>query len=326
MRVFVAGATGVVGRQLVPLLVSTGHEVFATTRTADKLDELQAQGARPVLLDVLDADATLAAVRAAEPDAIVHQATALSELNMNLRKFDQTFAVTNQLRTAGTANLLAGAHAAGTARFVAQSYCGWPFATVGGPVKSETAPLEPHPPKGFRAIFAALVRLEALVTAAPGGVVLRYGALYGPGTSMEPGAGQLLAVENRKFPLVGSGDGYWSFLHVHDAATAALAALTRGEGVYNIVDDDPAPVREWLPAVAELLGAPRPMHLPAWVGRLAAGPAAVRMMTQIRAGSNERAKRELAWKPTYPSWRDGFAAELRAAAPSTPPTHQESEH
>ncbi len=316
MRVFVAGATGVVGRQLVPLLVATGHEVFATTRTTDKLDGLREQGARPVLLDVLDAEATLAAVRAAEPEAIVHQATALSELDMNLRKFDRTFAVTNQLRTTGTANLLAGAHAVGATRFVAQSYCGWPFATVGGPVKAETAALEPNPPKGFRATFAALGRLEALVTAAPGGVVLRYGALYGPGTSMEPDAAQLVAVKKRRFPLIGSGDGYWSFLHVHDAATAALAALTRGEGVYNIVDDDPAPVREWLPAVAQLLGAPRPMHLPAWVGRVAAGEAAVRMMTRVRAGSNERAKRELAWKPTYPSWQDGFAAELRTATPA----------
>jgi nucleoside-diphosphate-sugar epimerase len=316
MRVFVAGATGVVGRQLVPLLVSTGHEVFATTRSHAKLDELRAQGARPVLLDVLDADATVAAVRAAEPEAIVHQATALSSLDMDVRHFDRTFALTNQLRTKGTQNLLAGAQAAGTARFVAQSYCGWPYATGGGPVKTEKDPLEPNPPKSFRQSLAAIKKLEELVAATSGGVVLRYGAFYGPHTSLAESGPQIVAIRKRRFPVIGDGGGYWSFLHVHDAATAALAALTRGNGVYNIVDDDPAPVREWLPALAEFLGAPRPMHLPAWVGRLAVGEGGVRLMTRIRGGSNELAKQELMWKPTHPSWRDGFAAELRVGASS----------
>jgi 2-alkyl-3-oxoalkanoate reductase len=311
MRVFVAGATGVVGRQLVPLLVSTGHDVFATTRSRDKIDDLRAMGARPVLLDVLDAEPTLAAVKAAEPEAIVHQATALTNLDMNVRHFDRSFALTNALRTKGTANLLAGAHAVGTARFVAQSYCGWPFATGGGPVKGETDPLEPNPPKAFTETLAGIRRLEELVTATPGGVGLRYGALYGPGTSMAPSGPQIVALQKRKFPVVGDGGGYWSFLHVHDAATAALAALTRGAGVYNIVDDDPAPVRDWVPELAKLVGARKPMHLPVWVGRLAAGDGAIRMMTKVRGGSNELAKRELAWKPTYSSWRDGFAAELR---------------
>lgn len=310
MRVFVAGATGVVGRQLVPLLVSTGHEVFATTRSSDKMDALREQGARPVLLDVLDADATLAAVRAAEPEAIVHQATALASLDMDVRHFDRTFDLTNRLRTTGTVNLLAGAQAVGTSRFLAQSYCGWPYATGGSAVKTEADPLEKHPPKAFRETLAAIRRLEELVTATPGGVALRYGGLYGPGTSLAFDGEQLVAIRKRRFPIVGDGGGHWSFLHVHDAATAALAALTRGAGVYNIVDDDPAAVRDWLPYLADLLDAPRPRHVPTWVGRIAAGDGAVRMMTQVRAGSNELAKRELRWKPTYLSWRDGFRAEL----------------
>jgi nucleoside-diphosphate-sugar epimerase len=310
MRVFIAGATGVVGRQLVPLLVSTGHEVLATTRTPDKVNELRDQGARPILLDVLDADATLAAVRAAEPEAIIHQATALSALDMDIRHFDRTFALTNRLRTEGTVNLIAGAQAAGTSRFIAQSYCGWPFATGGGPVKTEADPLELNPPKAFAQTLHAIKRLEGLVTAIPGGVVLRYGALYGPGTSMAVDGLQPVAVRKRRFPVIGDGGGYWSFLHVHDAATAALAALTRGAGVYNVVDDDPAAVREWLPYLADVLGAPPPRRLPAWVGRLAAGDGAMRIMTRASAGSNELAKRELVWKPTYASWRDGFRSEL----------------
>lgn len=312
MRVFVAGATGVVGQQLVPLLVSTGHEVFATTRSSGKIDGLRDQGARPVLLDVLDADATLAAVRAAEPEAIVHQATALSDFDMNPRHADRTFALTNRLRTEGTVNLLAGATEVGTSRFIAQSYCGWPFATVGGPVKAETDPLESNPPKPFRGTLAGIRRLEELIGRTPGGVALRYGGLYGPGTTFAVDAPELDAIRKRKFPVVGNGGGYWSFLHVHDAATAALAALTRGSGVYNIVDDDPAPVRDWLPFLAELLGAPAPRHVPTWLGRLAAGEGGVRMMTRIRGGSNELAKHELMWKPTYASWRDGWRAELRA--------------
>lgn len=310
MRVFVAGATGVVGRQLVPLLVSTGHEVFATTRSTDKIDDLGKLGARPVVLDILDSDATLAAVRAAEPEAIVHQATALGDLDFDIRHFDRTFALTNRLRTEGTVNLLAGAQAVGASRFVAQSYCGWPFATGGKRVKSESDPLEEHPPKAFSQTLAAIRRLEELVTAVPGGVVVRYGALYGPGTSMASDGAQPVAIRKRKFPLIGDGGGYSSFLHVHDAATAALAALTRGCGLYNIVDDEPAAVHEWLPYLADVLGARRPMRVPAWVGRLAAGEGAVRIMTRACAGSNERAKDELMWKPSYSSWRDGFRAEL----------------
>ena len=271
MRVFVVGATGVVGQQLVPLLVSTGHEVIATTRSSDKIDHLREQGVQPVLLDVLDPAATLAAVKSAEPEAIVHQATALSALNMDVRRFDRMFALTNRLRTEGTVNLIAGAEAAGMAQFVAQSYTGWPFATGDGPVKTEADPLEQHPPKAFAQTLAAIKRLEGLVSALPGGVVLRYGALYGPGTSMAPDGPQPVAVRKLRFPVIGNGGGYWSLLHVYDAATAALAALTHGAGVYNLVDDDPAAVREWLPYLADLLGAQPPRHVPTWVGRLAVG-------------------------------------------------------
>jgi nucleoside-diphosphate-sugar epimerase len=321
MRVFVAGATGAMGRQLVPRLVRAGHEVHGMTRTAAKQELVRELGAVPVVADALDAEQVAQAVGRVQPEVVIHQLTAIGALD--LRHFDRSFGLTNRLRTEGTDHLLSASRAAGVSRFVAQSFFA-AYDRTGGPVKTEPDRFGTSPPNGMRETVEAIRHVEEAVLGAQWteGIVLRYGGFYGPGTSIAPGADQTEAVRAGKFPVVGNGAGVWSFIHIADAAEATMAAIDRGRrGVYNIVDDDPAPVREWLPAVAELLGAPRPMHLPAWVGRLAAGQAAVRMMTRVRAGSNERAKRELAWKPTYPSWRDGFAAELRAAAPPTPSAH-----
>ena len=317
MRILLAGATGVVGRQLVPLLVAAGHAVVASTRTSGKQDALAAQGAEPVVLDLLDAAAVRSVVLAARPDAIVHEATALSALGNNLRRFDSYFAQTNRLRTVGTRALLDAAREAGVGRFVAQSYCGWPFATQGPPALPEDAPLETDPPKGFRQVLAAIVELERLVTGVAGGVVLRYGGLYGPGTSLDEGGAQLQAVRRRQFPVVGDGGGYWSFLHVADAASAAAAALERGSGIYNVVDDEPAPVAEWLPALAAAVGAKPPRHVPAWLGRLLAGDVVVEWMTHARGVSNAKAKRVLDWRPRWTSWREGFRHAL--VEPATRP-------
>jgi nucleoside-diphosphate-sugar epimerase len=312
MRVFVAGATGVVGRQLLPLLVSTGHEVYATTRSEAKVAALREQGVRPVVLDLLDAGHTEAAVAAAEPEVIVHQATALSGLTNNARRIGQQFAMTNRLRTVGTENLLAAGRIVGTRRFVAQSFAGWPYAPTGGPVKDESDPLDPDPPEALRETLNAIRRLEQLVGDAPGGVTLRYGGLYGPHTSLDSDGQQIVAVRKRQFPLVGDAGGVWSFLHVRDAASATLAALTRGAGIYNIVDDEPAPVRDWLPYLADRLGARPPLHVPTWLARLVGGDVAVHLMTRVRGASNERARHELSWKPSVASWREGFQEILRS--------------
>ena len=251
-----------------------------------------------------------ALVHEIRPDAIVHQATALSRLSNNLRRFDKVFTLTNQLRTMGTANLIDASRDVGWPRLLVQSFCGWPWATVGGPVKSEDDPLEPDPPKSFRGTLRAIVDLEQQVLHDhPSGVVLRYGGLYGPGSSLTRGP-QFDAVRKGWFPLVGSGAGIWSFVHTADAASATVAALSRGSGLYNIVDDDPAPVSEWLPEMARLAGGPPPRRVPAWVGWLAGGDGLVRMMTQVRGSSNAKARAELGWVPRYPSWRQGFAAEF----------------
>ncbi|MGH3735612.1 MAG: NAD-dependent epimerase/dehydratase family protein [Micromonosporaceae bacterium] len=308
MRVLLVGATGVVGRPLLPLLLAGGHQVYATTTRTGRTAELAAAGAEPVLLDVLDAETTSAAVRRIRPDAIVHQATALSALGNNPRKFGTYFALTNRLRIEGTANLLAAADAIGGARLVAQSFCGWPYAPEAGPVKDEDAPLHPDPPAGLRETLEAIRTLERL--AGRDGVVLRYGALYGPGTSLAPGGAQYEAVRKRAFPLLGPGSGVTSFVHVADAAAAAVAALTAGSGIYNIVDDEPAPVSEWLPALAARVGGKPPLRLPGWLARLVAGDAAYYLMNHARGGTNARAKRELGFRPGYPSWRDGFATTV----------------
>lgn len=308
-KVMVVGASGVVGRQLVPQLVAAGHEVIATTsqtRTRDPVASVRWRS-----LDLLNRAAVIRLVAEERPDAIIHQATALKHLGNNLRRFDASFARTNQLRTAGTSNLIAAAQA-GSPRLIAQSFCGWPWAARGGPVKVETDPLDPHPPAGFRRTFAALGELEELVGGYPGGVVLRYGGLYGPGTSLGVGGPQTEAIRKGLLPIVGSGSGVWSFLHVADAAAAAVTALGCGVGTYNIVDDDPAPVAVWLPQLARLVGGPRPRRVPVWVGRLVGGEGLVRLMTQVRGSSNTKARHELGWAPRYPSWRDGFAAELSA--------------
>jgi 2-alkyl-3-oxoalkanoate reductase len=307
MHIFLAGATGAVGRSLVPLLINHGHTVTGTTRSPRKADDLRALGAEPVVLDGLDRRAVLEAVAAARPEAIVNQMTALSGLS-DLRKFERDFALTNRLRTEGTQHLLDAAGETGVERVIVQSYAGWPYARTGGPVKTEVDPLDPDPPKQMRAILDAIRRQEELVTAA-GGVALRYGGFYGPGTGLAPGGEQWESVYARKFPVVGDGGGVWSFVHIEDAAAAVVAALehwTPGE-IYNIVDDEPAPVRVWLPAVAAAIGAPPPRHVPRWVGRLM-GEHVVAMMCEVRGASNAKARSELDWTPKWPTWREGFAA------------------
>ena len=301
MRVFLAGATGAVGRRLIPQLVAAGHEVTATTRTEAKFELLRGLGATPVLVDGLDAVAVGQALAHAEPEAIVHQMTSLAG-GADLRHFDRTFAVTNQLRTTGTDNLLAAARAAGAQRFVAQSYTGWPNERVGGPVKTEDDRLDPNPPKHQRQSLEAIRHVEQAVAEAPlDGVVLRYGSFYGPG-----GEEMVELVRKRRMPIVGAGGAIWSMIHLDDAASAAVAALDHGRGIYNIVDDDPAPAADVLTTLAEIVAAKPPLRLPVWLARLAAGEVGVSMMTQLRGSSNAKAKRELGWAPKWASWRDGF--------------------
>jgi nucleoside-diphosphate-sugar epimerase len=304
MKVFVAGATGAIGRRLVPQLVSAGHQVVATTRTPDKAEALRALGAEPVVLDGLDAAAVGAAVAEARPDAIVHQMTALAGMS-NLRNFDKVFATTNRLRTEGLDHLLAAARATGVPRFVAQSYTGWPNPRTGGPVKTEADGLDPNPVPRQRETIAAIAHVERAVTEF-GGVALRYGSFYGPGGWDDIAD----LVRRRRFPIVGDGGGIWSWCHLDDAAAATVAALEQGSGIYNITDDEPAPVSEWLPYLAEVLGAKPPRHVPTWLGRLAAGDVGVSLMTQIRGSSNAKAKAELGWAPKWSSWRDGFRLAL----------------
>jgi nucleoside-diphosphate-sugar epimerase len=309
MQVLVAGATGALGRQLVPRLVAAGHDVFGMTRSTARKRLLRQLGATPLVADALDPDAVGRAVAQAAPEVIVHQLTALSG-SFDARHFDRTFALTNRLRTEGTAHLLAAARAAGTRRFVAQSYAGWPYERAGGPVKGEDAPLDPHPVAGMSETLAAIRRLESAVLGADWleGLVLRYGGFYGPGTSLAPDGGeQTEQIRRRRVPVVGDGGGVWSFIHIADAADATVAAVERGgRGIYNIVDDDPAPVAEWLPAMADALGAACPRHLPRWLARPLAGAAATVMMTEVRGASNAKAKRELGWQPRHASWREGL--------------------
>ena len=319
MNIFVAGATGAVGKQLVPMLVARGHDVTGTTTTAAKAEALREAGATAVVLDVLDREATLAAVAAAAPEVVVHEATALTDLG-SPRHFDESFALTNRLRLEGTDNLVAAARAACARRIVAQSYAGWPYAHQGGPVKDETDRLDPDPPKPFRHSLEAIRHLERVVTTAEGleGVVLRYGGLYGPGTSLAADGVHFEAVRRRKFPVVGSGEGVWSFVHVEDAASATVAAIEGdATGIFNVVDDEPARVADWLPALADALGAPPPRHVPTWLGRVAGGEATVVLMTEIRGASNAKAKRELGWQPGHASWREGFRTLAGAGAPSS---------
>jgi nucleoside-diphosphate-sugar epimerase len=311
MKILVAGASGALGRQLVPRLVANGHEVVGMTRSASKQQAVRDLGAIPVAADALDPDDVARVVAEAQPEVIVHQLTALSG-TLDIRHFDRDFAMTNRLRTEGLDHLLAAGRAVGVHRFVAQSYAGWPFARNGGPVKSEEDPLDPTPAGAMHETLDAIRYLERGVTTADWteGIVLRYGGFYGPGTSVAPGGEQVEMIRKRKFPVVGDGGGVWSFVHIEDAAEATVAAVERGRrGIYNIVDDEPAPVAEWLPALAHAVGARPPRRVPLWLGRLLAGEAATVMMTDVRGASNTKAKRELGWRPSHASWREGFAQE-----------------
>ena len=310
MRVFVAGATGAIGRRLIPQLIAAGNTVTATTRAPDKIDLLRGLGAEPVVVDGLDAAGLREAVVRAEPDAIVHQMTALAG-KPDLRRFDRWFHLTNQLRTKGTDILLSAAWDAGVKRFVAQSYTGWTNPRTGGPVKIEADGIDPDPAKMQRESLAAIRYLdESIPSAEPPGVVLRYGNFYGPGASES----LVDLIRKRRFPIVGDGAGVWSWIHLDDASAATVAALERGRpGVYNVTDDDPAPVSEWLTHLADVVGAKPSMRVPSWLGRLMAGDVPVRWMTEGRDSSNEKAKRELGWRLTWPSWRKGFREGLQDA-------------
>jgi 2-alkyl-3-oxoalkanoate reductase len=317
MKVFVAGATGAIGSRLVPQLVAAGHDVVAMTRSPAKADALRALGARPVVADALDPDAVGGAVAGSEPEVIVHQLTALSG-EPDVRHPDRFAAMTNRLRTEGTDHLLAAGRAVGIRRFVAQSVVALgTYARTGGPVKVEDDPRDTDLPAKGRSVVDAIHYVEDAVSGIDwaDGVVLRYGAIYGPGTglSADPDAFMTRAVRRRRFPIVGDGGGVWSHVHVEDVAGATVAAVDHGgPGVYNVVDDEPAPVHEWLPFLADQLGAPEPRRVPRVVARLLGGEAGAIMMTEVRGASNAKARRELGWQPRWPTWRLGFAKGLDA--------------
>jgi 2-alkyl-3-oxoalkanoate reductase len=325
MRVFVAGGTGVLGSRLLPLLVAGGHQVVGLARSPERAARVQRAGATAVIGDALDRDAVMKAVARAEPQVVVHELTAFAKLGRNLRRFERDVADTNLLRTEGTDVLRDAALAAGARRFVAQSFAGWTYARDGGSVKTEADPLDPCPPPPMRGAMDALRHHEDSVLGADGvdGIVLRYGTWYGPGTSFALDGLYVREIRRRRFPVIGDAGGVWSFVHIDDVARATIAAIERGEhGVYNIVDDEPAPVATWLPELAAAIGARSPWRVPVWLGRLFAGELAVFVMTEIRGSSNAKAKRELGWRPGYASWRDGFRHGLgerkrrRTVAPS----------
>ena len=314
MNILVAGATGAIGRVLIRQLVDRGHHVVGMTRSASKIGMLEAMGADAVVADALDPDAVGRAVGRAEPDVIVHQLTSLTDA-FGERNFNRMTAATNRLRTEGTDHLLAAARAAGVRRFVAQSFAGngVPFQRTGGWVKTEEDPIDPEPPATMEDAYAAIGYLERAVTEA-GGAALRYGLFYGPGTSLglDPDGPHVELIRRRRMPVIGGGTGVWSFIHIEDAATATVAAIEQdAKGIFHVVDDEPAPVSEWLPVLAEAVGAPPPWSMPAWLGRLVAGKAIVKVMTEGRGASNAKARHELGWVPRYPSWRTGFREGLR---------------
>ena len=310
MRVFVAGASGAIGTRLVPQLIDAGHEVIGTFRSPGNAERLRALGAEPVALDLLDARAVRTAVLETKPDAIVHQATALADVRFS-RNLDRAFTETNRLRTEGVDTLLAAAREAEVSRFVAQSFASMRNAREGGMVKTEDDPLDPTPAPTMRGLHASLRHLEYAVTDA-GGIALRYGVFYGADND-----GLVEPVRKRQFPIVGDGGGVSSWIHLDDAAAGTVLALERGAaGIYNIVDDEPAPAREWLPALAQALGAEPPRQVPVWLARLLAGELGVIMGTTARGASNAKAKRELGWRLRFPSWRDGFPAAYASSAPA----------
>jgi nucleoside-diphosphate-sugar epimerase len=310
MRVFVTGASGAIGTRLVPQLIDRGHEVIGTSTSAKSAERVRRLGAKPIVLDLLDPQAVRKAVLGAAPDAIVHEATALADAKFT-RNFDRTFAVTNRLRTEGTDALIAAAREAGVSRFVAQSFASYRHAREGGLIKTEDDPLGPAPSASMRESWAAMNYLDKAVTDA-GGIVLRYGVFYGAAND-----GLIEPVRKRQYPIVGDGGGMVSWMHLDDGAAATVLALEHeGPAIYNIVDDEPAPVREWLPVLAEALGAKPPRRFPRWLARLFAGEGLVILGTEARGLSNAKAKRELGWEPRYASWRQGFRAVYASSAPA----------
>ncbi len=312
MKIFLTGGTGAIGKFLLPQLLEKRHEVVALTRSAEKAVAIEEMGASAVIADPLDKQQLTAAVRRAEPEVIIHQLTALTGAG-NFKKFDEEFALTNRFRTEVTDTLLAAARTIGTRRFIAQSYCGWPYARKGGPIKTEEDPLDPKPPESFTKTLAAIRYLEDKMRSVTylEGLALRYGMFYGPGNAIGKGGAIWKMVRKRRLPIVGGGGGIWSFIHIGDAAGATVAAISNGApGIYNIVDDEPAPVSKWLPVLAHAIGAKPPYRIPHWLGELTIGKAGVSIMTQIRGCSNAKAKRELNWTPVYPSWRVGFVDAL----------------
>jgi nucleoside-diphosphate-sugar epimerase len=312
MKVFVAGASGAIGKRLVPQLISRKHDVTAMTRSPEKAQALRALGAEPVVADGLDRDAVVRAVAQARPDVVIHEMTGLTGVT-DYKKFDDEFALTNRLRTEGTDYLIEAAHAAGARHIIAQSYGGWNYERVGTGLKTEEDRFDPDPPANQRKSLEAIRYLEGAILNARDleGTVLRYASFYGPDTGLDVNGEITNLVRKRGLPVIGKGTGIWSFIHVDDAAAATVAAMERGAtGVYNVADDEPAPVAQWLPELARILGAKPPRHVPVWLGRLVAGDVGISMMTQIRGISNAKARRELAWSPRYPSWREGFRAGL----------------
>jgi nucleoside-diphosphate-sugar epimerase len=321
MKIFVAGASGAVGRRLVPLLVAGGYEVTAMTRSKDRVEALRSFGADPVVADGLDRTAVMQAVMRAEPDVVIHQMTGLTGVK-SFKRFDDGFASTNRLRREGIDYLLEAARSAGARRVIAQSFGNWNYERTGDRPKREEDSLDPNPPANQRKSLDAIRYLESAVVGADQleGVALRFGNFYGPGTGFALDGDLVRLVRKRQLPIVGDGTGVWSFIHVDDVATATIAAIDHDQpGIYNIVDDDPAAVSVWLPELAKTVGAKPPWHVPVWLGRLVIGEVGVSMMTKIKGASNAKAKRELEWIPRYPSWRDGFLHGLGDIPIPTPP-------
>jgi 2-alkyl-3-oxoalkanoate reductase len=316
MRVYVAGGSGAIGRRLIPQLIAAGHDVVATTSSRRRIEDLEILGAHPLVVDGLDEEAVIKSVCLAQPDAVTNEMTALAAAT-NLRNFDRAFARTNELRTKGNSHLICAAQIAQVRRLISQSYTGWSNARDGEGVKTEHDRLDPDPPRTMRRSLEAIKQVERMTTRATRleGLALRYGSLYGPGTAFS--TDYVEQVGKRRLPLIGAGTGIWSFVHIDDAAAATVLALERGSrGVYNIVDDDPAPVSDWLPFLADVLGAKQPRRIPVWLARIVAGEAITSMSTRINGSSNAKARRELRWVPRYRSWRQGFREALTEAPAS----------
>jgi nucleoside-diphosphate-sugar epimerase len=326
MKILVAGASGAMGRALVPLLVGAGHDVVGMVQRPRSLEVVHALGAEPRAVDALDADAVLHCFREVRPQVVIHQLTAIPAA-IDMRHFDRDFALTNLLRTEGTRNLLAGAVDVGATHFIAQSFAGWTYGRSangtntkpkpGTKLKTEEDPFDPNPPKRLRTTLDALKTLERAVLSESRitGTILRYGAFYGPHTSIAKDGSTVQAVRRRKLPLVGEGAGLWSFVHIEDAASATAAAVAAGRGgVYNVVDDEPAPVSEWLSFLAHCAHAQPPRQVSAWMARLLVGEHVVAVMNEIRGVSNAKIKRELGWTPRWSSWREGFREACKSAS------------